>query len=84
MNEYPDARLLKGWEELPQMPSTQFLRRLQGLSRILAQKGGLVVTCNGRPDAVVISANDYDRLVSFIKANEPVEGLTRPSSPGPG
>lgn len=73
MNEYLDGRLVKGWEELPQMPSTQFLRRLQGLPRILARTGGLVVTRHGKPDAVVILADDYDRLVSFVAANKRTE-----------
>lgn len=73
MSEYPGDLPVNSWEKLPQMPSTQFLRRLQSLPRILKRTGGLVVTRHGQPDAVVILADDYVRLVSLIRANESTE-----------
>lgn len=58
---------LRKSHELPSMPSTQFLRRLQGVTRALERTEPFAVTRHGKPEVVVLDVEDYERLVSLIE-----------------
>ena len=56
--------------ELPNIPASDVKKRgWRGVMRALAAKGPVVVTNHSEPEAVIVSAQDYVRLLSLVAAN---------------
>ncbi len=56
--------------DLPNIPASDVKKRgWRGVMRALAAKGPVVVTNHSEPEAVIVSAQDYARLLSLVAAN---------------
>lgn len=57
--------------DLPQMPASDVKTRgWRGVMRALTANGPVVVTNHSEPEAVILSARDYETLISAVKASE--------------
>jgi prevent-host-death family protein len=55
--------------QLPRIPASDVKKRgWRGLMRALAAKGPVVVTNHSEPEAVIISADEYARLLTAVEA----------------
>ena len=59
------APVLKSMDDLPHTPASD-VKKLgwRGVMRVVARDGKVVVTNHGRPEAVVLSLEDYDELLA--------------------
>jgi prevent-host-death family protein len=57
--------------DLHRLPASEVKQRgWKGVMRTLADKGAVVVTNHGEPEAVVVSAAEYGRLVAKARASD--------------
>ncbi|MFA5910908.1 MAG: type II toxin-antitoxin system prevent-host-death family antitoxin [Vicinamibacterales bacterium] len=57
--------------DLPRIPASDVKKRgWRGVMRALASKGPVVVTNHSEPEAVILSAQDYARLLTIVKETE--------------
>lgn len=55
---------------LPHMPASDVKKRgWRGVMRALAASGPVVVTNHSEPEAVIVSAQDYARLLAVVEAS---------------
>lgn len=66
--EVDDMLLDKKGEALPEITASQFLRRLQGAPKILGESPCAVISCRGKRELVVVTAEYWDQLVELVKA----------------
>lgn len=56
--------------DLPNIPASDLKKRgWRGVMRTLAASGPVVVTNHSEPEAVILSAQDYARLLAVVDAN---------------
>lgn len=57
--------------DLPQIPASDVKRRgWRAIVRTLASRGAVLVTNHSEPEAVIVSAHEYERLIGIVKASE--------------
>lgn len=57
--------------DLPRIPASDVKKRgWRGVMRALTSKGPVVVTNHSEPEAVILSTEDYARLLTIVKATE--------------
>lgn len=57
--------------DLPRIPASDVKTRgWRGVMRALTAKGPVVVTNHSQPEAVILSAQDYELLITVVKASE--------------
>lgn len=57
--------------DLPQIPASDVKKRgWRGVMRALMSKGPVVVTNHSEPEAVILSAQDYTRILAIVKETE--------------
>jgi prevent-host-death family protein len=56
---------------LPRIPASDVKKRgWRGVMRALASKGPVMVTNHSEPEAVILSAQDYARLIAIVQESE--------------
>ena len=60
--------------DLPRIPASDVKKRgWRGVMRALMSKGPVVVTNHSEPEAVILSAEDYARMLAIVKETESKE-----------
>ena len=60
--------------DLPRIPASDVKKRgWRGVMRALRSKGPVVVTNHSEPEAVILSAEDYTRMLTIMKESESKE-----------
>ena len=66
------------FDDLPRIPASDVKKRgWRGVVRAITSQGPVVVTNHSEPEAVILSAEDYARLLTIVKRTEAktAEGL---------
>src|SRR3990170_225964 len=64
-------KLLDLVADLPQMPASDVKRRgWRGVMRTLTSQGPVLVTNHSEPEAVIVSAQEYVRLLTIVRETE--------------
>ncbi len=57
--------------DLPRIPASDVKKRgWRGVMRAITSKGPVIVTNHSEPEAVILAAQDYARLLTIVKATE--------------
>ena len=65
------ASMNSSFSDLPRIPASDVKKRgWRGVMRALTSKGPVVVTNHSEPEAVILSVQDYDRMLTIVKETE--------------
>lgn len=63
--------MVSSFSDLPRIPASDVKKRgWRGVMRAITLKGPVVVTNHSEPEAVILSAQDYARLLTIVKETE--------------
>ncbi len=72
-----DIHTLHTSEELPASPASELKNSFKGVFQQALREGAISITRNRKREAILLSAELYDRIISELAARDPLETLRK-------